>query len=199
MALIRSPVVFEARDHTIGVDTIEVSTVIYRPKADVYEFLVDFPRYAELSDHLRTVHQDGDGSTGTSYRLEFAWWKLTYTAHSTVTGLTPVERIDWQLTKDVDARGSWILESESAPEQRSDATRVRFLVHYDPQSVSAGTIDLPRFVSVSWVIERVKPLIRGEAKQIVSRLVTEIEGESRPIELEIHTNRGESGQTSGSP
>jgi len=194
-----SPTPFDERAHTTGVDTIEVSTVIYRSKADVYEFLVDFPRYAELSEHLRTVYQDGDGSTGTSYRLEFAWWKLTYTAHSAVTDLIPSERIDWQLTKDVDACGSWILESESAPEEHDAATRVRFVVHYDPQSVSSGVIDLPRFVSVSWVIERVKPLIRNEAERILKRLVKAIEGKPRPVELEIHANRGETDQTSGSP
>ncbi len=179
-------------------DTIEVSTVIYRPKADVYEFLVDFPRYAELSEYLRTVYQHGDGSTGTNYRLEFAWWKLTYTAHSTVTDLSPPERIDWQLTKDVEARGSWVLESESPTDEHDAATRVRFVVHYDPQSVSAGAIDLPRFVSVSWIIERVKPLIRNEAERIVKRLVTEIEGNSRPVDLEIHTDRSETNQTAES-
>lgn len=199
MALAVSPVPFDARAHNTGVDTIEVSTVVYRPKADVYDFLVDFPRYAELSEHLRTVLQNGDGSPGTTYRLEFAWWKLTYTAHSTVTDLMPPDRIDWRLTKDIDARGSWILESELPTEEHDAATRVRFVVHYDPQSVSAGAIDLPRFVSVSWVIERVKPLIRNEAERIVKRLVTEIEGKPRPVDLEIHTDRGETDQTSGSP
>jgi len=199
VALAVSPVPFGARAHNTGVDTIEVSTVIYRPKADVYEFLVDFPRYAELSEHLRTVHRNGDGSPGTTYRLEFAWWKLTYTARSTVTDLTPPDRIDWRLTKDIDARGSWILEPESSSGERDAATRIRFIVHYDPQSAGAGAIDLPRFVSLGWVIERVKPLIRDEAERIVERLVTEIEGDSRPVDLEIHTERGETGQTSGSP
>ncbi|QSG06626.1 type II toxin-antitoxin system RatA family toxin [Halapricum desulfuricans] len=172
-------------------DTIEVSTVVYRPKADVYEFLVDFPRYASLSKYLRDVRQDGDGSAGTRYRLHFAWWKLSYTAHSTVTGLDSPERIDWRLTKDLDARGSWVLESERPPEGRDTATRVQFLVHYDPHSAGKGTIDLPRFVSLNWVIEKARPLVRKEAERIVERLVTELEGESRPVELDIQTDAGD--------
>ncbi|MCU4718759.1 type II toxin-antitoxin system RatA family toxin [Halapricum hydrolyticum] len=178
-------------------DTIEVSTVVYRPKSDVYEFLVDFPRYAVLSEHLRDVRQDGDGSAGTSYRLHFAWWKLSYTAHSMVTDLDPPERIDWELTKDLDARGSWVLESGRPPEDRDDATRIRFVVHYDPHSAGKGTIDLPRFVSLGWVIEKVKPLVRREAERIVERLVAELEGESRAVELDIHTTPD--GSAPGSP
>lgn len=169
-------------------DTIEVSTVVYRPKADVYEFLVDFPRYAVLSEYLREVQQDGDGSAGTNYRLHFAWWKLSYTVHSEVTDLDSPERIDWELTRGLDARGSWVLESEAPPADRDVATRIRFLVRYDPHSASTERIDLPRFVSLNWVIAKARPLVRREAERIVERLVTELEGESRPVELEIHTN-----------
>ncbi|QSG09134.1 type II toxin-antitoxin system RatA family toxin [Halapricum desulfuricans] len=174
-------------------DTIEVSTVVYRSKADVYGFLVDFPRYASLSKYLRDVRQDGDGSAGTNYRLRFAWWKLSYTAHSTVTGLDPPDRIDWRLTKDLDARGAWVLESARPPDDRDAATRIRFLAHYDPHSAGKGTIDLPRFVSLNWVIEKARPLVRKEAERIVERLVTELEGESRQAELEIRTGTDHQG------
>lgn len=178
-------------------DTIEVSTVVYRPKVDVYEFLVDFPGYAVLSEHLRDVRQDGDGSAGTNYRLHFAWWRLSYTAHSVVTDLDPPERIDWELTKGLDAHGSWVLESEDPPEDRDAATRIRFVVHYDPHSAGKGTIDLPRFVSLNWVIEKAKPIIRKEAERIVEQLVAELEGKSRAVELDIHTSPDH--QASGSP
>lgn len=168
-------------------DTIEVSTVVFCPKEDVYVFLVDFPRYATLSDHLREVRQDGDGSPGTNYYLEFAWWKLSYTAHSTVTDVEPPDRIDWKLTKDLDAHGSWLLETEEPPGGEDAATRVRLVVHFDPNSATSGALDLPRFVSMSWVLGKVIPLVQGEAERVVRRLVSDLEGQSRPVDLDIHT------------
>ncbi|MFB6189006.1 MAG: type II toxin-antitoxin system RatA family toxin [Halapricum sp.] len=167
-------------------DTIEVSTVVFCPREEVYEFLVDFPRYANLSKHLREVRQDGDGSPGTRYALRFAWWKLSYTAHSRVTSVEPPDRIDWELTQDLDAHGSWLLEAEpDADEQPS--TRVRLVVEFDPHSAKSGALDLPRFVSLGWVIEKVIPLVQDEAERVVRRLVADLEGEPRPVELDIHT------------
>jgi len=59
------------------VDTVDVSTVVYLPPAEIYDFLVDFPRYADYSRHLEEVHRhNGDGSPGTRYDITFAWWKL---------------------------------------------------------------------------------------------------------------------------
>lgn len=169
-----------------AVDRLEVSTVVYCSKAEVYEFLLDFPRYTRLSKHLREVSQDGDGSPGTEYDLTFAWWKLTYTAHSRVTDVDPPDRIDWELTKDLDAQGCWLLEDEPDTD-REAATRVRLLVEFDPHSAKSDAIDLPRFVSLSWVIDKVRPLIQGEAERVVRRLVADLEGESRPVDLVIHT------------
>jgi hypothetical protein len=168
------------------VDRLEVSTVVYCSKAEVYEFLLDFPRYTRLSKHLREVSQNGDGSPGTEYDLTFAWWKLSYTAHSRVIDVDPPNRIDWELTKDLDAHGSWLLEDEPDTD-REVATRVRLHVEFDPHSAKPDAIDLPRFVSLSWVIGKVKPLIQQEAERVVRRLVTDLEGESRAVDLEIHT------------
>ena len=106
-------------------DRVEVSTVVYCSKAEVYEFLLDFPRYTRLSKHLREVTQDGDGSPGTEYDLTFAWWKLSYTAHSRVTDVDPPDRIDWELTQDLDAHGSWLLEDDPDADGHTDA-------HADP-------------------------------------------------------------------
>lgn len=168
-------------------DRVEVSTVVYLPPEPVYEFLVDFPRYATLSDHLREVRQRGDGTPGTRYHLHFAWWKLTYTAHSRVTDVDPPTRIEWELTKDLDAHGHWAVEPlDDPPDGHDAASRVRLVVLFDAHSAEAGALDLPRFVSLSWVIEKVKPLVRGEAESIVERLVTDLEGASREVELEIH-------------
>ncbi|MFB6129932.1 MAG: SRPBCC family protein [Salinigranum sp.] len=172
-------------------DEIVVSTVVYLPPEDIYEFLVEFPRYAKYSKHLEGVTRDGDGSPGTVYGLRFAWWKLTYTARSEVTDLEPPTRIDWRLVKDVDSRGRWLIEPlpelpADAPEDAERACRVYFMAAFDPDSVDDRAIDLPTFVSLEWVVEKVKPIVQREAERVVERFVRDIEGRSRRVELTIH-------------
>lgn len=169
-------------------DEVEVSTVVYVPPAEIYEFLLDFPGYAQYSEYLKEVRVDGDGSPGTRYALTFAWWKLTYTAHSEVTAVDAPTRIDWELTRDIDAKGHWRIEEvpDEAPADAETASRVRLCVEFDPDSASASGIDLPRLVSVSWVVEKVKPLVQEEAERVVERIVADIEGEPRPVELSVH-------------
>jgi len=170
------------------VDRVEVSTVVYLPPEEVYEFLLDFPGYADYSKYLTEVRQDGDGSLGTEYALEFAWWKLTYTARSEVTDVDRPTEIDWRLVKDLDATGCWLVEHEPelAPEDRDTASRVRFVVEFNPDSADDSAIDLPRLVSFDWVLEKVKPLVLEEAKRVVGRIVADIEGDPRDVELTIH-------------
>jgi uncharacterized membrane protein len=173
-----------------AVDELVVSTVIYLPREEVYDFLVDFPRYANYSKHLRDVERrGGDGSAGTRYALHFSWWKLNYTAVSEVTELVPPERIEWRTVDGFRARGRWRLESPDsppadAPDGVDETCRVLFEVSYDPRSAE-GNVDLPRFVSLGWVIDKVKPLISSEAERIVERVVEDIEGRERPVELTV--------------
>jgi len=171
------------------VDSVEVSTVVYLPPEEIYEFLLDFPRYAEYSEYLREVRRDGDGSPGTRYYLRFSWWKLSYTAHSEVTDVDPPHRIDWRIRKDIDARGYWEIEPEpeSAPDGEDTACRVRLRIQFRPESADAGSLNLPRFVSLDWVIGKVKPKIKQEAGRVVERIVADIEGESREVDLRIET------------
>jgi len=166
------------------VDAVEVTTTVYLPPEDVYEFLLDFPGYAEYSEYLTAVRQHGDGTPGTEYELDFAWWKLTYTARSRVTDVTPPNRIDWRIIKDLDAVGQWLVKSVAEGED-DPATRVTLRVEYAPESANGDALDLPRFVSVGWVVEKVKPKIQAEAERIVRRIVADLEGGSREVELEI--------------
>jgi uncharacterized membrane protein len=172
------------------VESVNVSTVVYLPPEEVYEFLLDFPRYARYSEYLQEVTADGDGGPGTRYDLTFGWWKLTYTAHSEVTAVEPPERIDWHLVEDIDAEGYWEIapEPESAPPEAETASRVRLAVAFDPDSADSGLVDLPAFVSVDWLVEKVKPKIRAEAEQVVERIVADLEGERRQVELTVHEN-----------
>lgn len=164
-------------------DTIEVSTDVYLTPEETYDFLVDFPRYARYSNHLRDVTEHGNGGVGTEYELVFAWWKLSYTVRSRVTDVDPPNRIDWELTSGLEATGAWLIELvDDEP-----TTRVRFRVNYDPDSADRSRIDLPRFVSLSWVIERVTPLVEREAERIVERVVADLEGDPREVELTVRT------------
>ncbi|MFB6196037.1 MAG: type II toxin-antitoxin system RatA family toxin [Haloplanus sp.] len=176
-------------------DRIHVSTVICLPATEVYDFLVDFPRYARYSEYLTDVTADGDGSPGTRYRLRFAWWKLTYTAHTEVTAVDPPNRIDWRVTKDIDARGDWRVEPldtvpPEVPDDEGPACRVHLEVAFDPDSVGGGVIDLPRFVSFDWVIEKLKPVLVEEAEGVVERIVADVEGRRRDVSLVVHDTPG---------
>jgi uncharacterized membrane protein len=171
------------------VERVEVSTVVYVPPEEVYEFLLAFRRYANYSEHLRSVRQFGDGGPGTEYELTFAWWKLTYTARSKVTEVDPPNRIEWGVTKDIDAAGRWLVEPlvDTDGEAEEVETEVTFVVEYAPGSTDDGIVDLPRFVSLGWVVEKIKPKIRAEAERIVRRVVADLEGEERDVELRIET------------
>jgi hypothetical protein len=173
-----------------AVDCVEVSTVVYVPQEEIYEFLLDFPRYAEYSDRLEEVRRHGgNGEPGTRYDITFAWWKLSYTAKSQVTEVDPPNRIDWRLTEDIDARGHWSVapEPESAPEPNRPASRVRLYVEFSPRSADKRSLELPRFVSFDWLLDKIKPKVTAEAERIVERIVADLEGEPRDVALDIHT------------
>jgi uncharacterized membrane protein len=175
------------RDEYRSVERVEVTTVVYADVDVVYDFLLDFPGYAAYSEHLRRVRQRGDGNPGTEYALEFAWWKIEYTANSKVTGVDRPRQIDWRITKDIDATGHWRVTETDPPAGESTATRVEFAVEYDPDSARVGSIDVPRFVSLSWIVEKVKPKIEAEATRIVERVVEDLEGSAREVELSVDT------------
>lgn len=170
-------------------DAVDVSTVVYLPPEQIYEFLLDFPRYARYSEHLDEVRRrGGDGSPGTRYDITFSWWRLSYTANSQVTDVEPPNRIDWRLIKDLDARGHWAVvpEPESAPNPDTPATRVRLYIEFAPGSADSGALGLPATVSLDWLIDRVKPKVLAEAERIVERIVADLEGESRDVSLDVH-------------
>jgi hypothetical protein len=173
------------------VDRIHVSTVVCLPPEEVYEFLVDFPRYARYSEYLTDVRAEGDGSPGTRYHLRFAWWKLSYTARTEVTDADPPTRFDWQVLGDLDARGYWRVEPletvpSGLPADADTACRVHLNVVFDANSVGGGTLDLPRFVSLDWVVEKVKPILVEEAERVVERIVADLEGRRRAVDLVVH-------------
>jgi len=187
------------------VDELVVSTVVYESPETVYDFLLDFPRYGRYSEYLEGVTTlTGDGGPGTKYELRFAWWKLTYTTRSAVTGVDRPNRIDWRVIKDIDAHGCWRVEPIDDPARAADGgdtdeageaddgadevCEVAFEVRFDPGSADSGVLNLPRFVSMDWVLKKTIPLIRDEAERVVERAVADLEGDRRSIDLTVRTD-----------
>jgi hypothetical protein len=172
------------------VDRIALSTVFFAPREAVFEALLDFPRYPRYTEYLERVAADGDGGPGTRYRLEFSWWKLGYVVHSEVTAVEAPARIDWRITRHLDAEGSWTTAPADlpadAPADATAATRVDFEVRFDPHSARRDAVSLPRFVSLGRVIEMVRPKIVEEAERVVERAVADVEGRRRDVEIVYH-------------
>ena len=187
-------------------DRIRLSTVIYRPPADVFPYLRDFTRYPRYAKHLESVTADGDGGAGTRYALHLSWWKLSYTARSEVTEISDPTSLRWRLIKDIEAAGEWRVETapdvqvpadarvaagddsdaRTGDEGTASASRVYFEALYDPHSASKDVVSLPRFVSWGWVIDKLRPRLMEEARRVLERLVEDIEGVRRPVELTVH-------------
>lgn len=162
-------------------NTLEVSTTVQVPSAEAYEFLLDFPGYARYSEHLDSVVQQGDGGPGTEYDLTFEWWKLTHTVRSRVTGTDPSSEIRWEVLGDLDAEGRWTVE------ECPDGARVSLVVTYDPDSAHAGLLDLPALVSLDWVVDSVVDIVVAEGEQVVERVVADLEGQRRSVDLAVQT------------
>jgi hypothetical protein len=166
---------------------LDVSTVVHLPPEPVYEFLVDFPRYGDYSEYLEEIRREGNGGPGTAYDITVTWWQLRGTVRSEVTAVDPPERIDWQVTDLVDAHGAWELTAvpDRAPPAADGATVVTLAVRYDPDSVGTGGLDLPGFLPLDAVVGRVGPAVTAEAEATVERVVADLEGAPRDVELVV--------------
>lgn len=168
--------------------TLEARTTVHREPEAVFDALLDLRRYESYSDHLARVTREGDGGVGTEYRLRFEWWLVAYTVRSRVTAVERPERLDFEVTKGIRADGSWHVEPAEEPGPDGvdgPATRVRFVVKYDPDSVAGSAVSLPALASLSWVVERVAPLVEREAERVVERVVVDLEGRPRAVDLEV--------------
>lgn len=175
-------------DNQYRVETVEASTLIYLSPEEVYESLVDFQQFDKYSKYVTDISRQGDGTPGTEYDITFSWWKITHTARSEVTDVDPPNRIDWELAKSLDAHGYWEVEHvpEEAPDGRPDASRVWFHVDFDPNSADEDSLNIPGFVPLDRIIDRVKPKIETVARRVIQRMVTDLEGEERSVELNVH-------------
>lgn len=175
-------------------DRLVVSTDVYADPEAVCEFLLEFPRYERYTEYLDSVERTaGDGGAGSRYAMRFSWWKLAYTARSEVTEVDPPRRIDWRVTKDIDAHGAWRIDPldtlpADAPADAEAGCEVTFEVRFDAESADASAVSLPAMVSFGWVLDRVKPLVREEAERVVKRAVRDLEGRERSVRLDVDTD-----------
>jgi len=143
---------------------------------------------------MREVNQTGDGLEGTEYEIKFAWWKLNYTTRTEVTNVSEPSEINWSVKKDINANGSWVIEESDRepPEGKEHVTNVSLIIEYDARSVDSDTIDLPRLVSLDWVIKKVTPKVAEEGERVVERIVADLEGDARDVELDVTYKNSES-------
>jgi hypothetical protein len=174
------------------VQRLEVATDVFAEPEPVYDLLRSFTGYANYSEHLDDVVRHGDGGPGTEYDIALSWWRLSHTVRSEVTGVDPPNVVDWRLVSALDAHGSWLIDPATdtlsdaePPADGGPVTRVRFVVEYDPGSVDADVLGLSRLVPMDTVIEKAKPKLREEVTAIVERVVEDLEGKPRPVDLEV--------------
>lgn len=173
-------------------ERLVVDTVVYCPAEEAYEFLLDFPGYANYSQYLESVAELDGGGDNARYALRFSWWKLSYTARSEVTETVRPERIEWRVLGKFEAGGRWIVETldelpDDAPDWAEQASRITFQVEYDADTAHSGMLDLPMFISLDHVVNKAKPLVEKEAQRVVERAVADLEGSRRPISITLET------------
>ena len=61
-------------------------------------------------------------------------------------------------------------------------------IRYAPDSANGNALNLPRFVSLDWVVDKITPKVKSEAERVVRRIVADLEGDHRSVELEIETS-----------
>jgi ribosome-associated toxin RatA of RatAB toxin-antitoxin module len=171
------------------VDALELSTVVYAPPSDVYDFLREFTAYEQYSDYVQRVRRSGDGGVGSAYEITVQWWRLSYTVTPRVTALDPPHRIDWRVVDRVEAEGYWAVEplpDDEVPDDRDCATRARLRIEFVQSSLSNGVSGLPPLVPFDRILQRVTPVAKREIDAVFRRAVADLEGDEREVEVEYH-------------
>lgn len=165
-------------------EQLEATATVHAPPPEVFELLADFPSYVEYTDYLEAVEATGSGDAGTEYTMHFAWWRVEYSVRSVVTDLDPPRRIEFELVEGLEAEGAWEIAAREAAPEVSD---IRFVIRYDPGTIGGDAVSLPSLISLGTVIDRAKPYLLSEAEGVLERIVEELEGEPRSVEVTLRT------------
>lgn len=180
-------------------DAFKANTTVFSPIEDVYEFLGDFRSYTEYTEYVDEIRRRGDGTVGTIYDITFRKRilaiPLSYTARSRVTALDRPTSIEWEIIKDLRANGEWALEvvdeadldvsRPSYVDPDVPATRVTIGVELNPKTIDRSAIPVPLTKSVEWLVSKVYPFIVDEARRVLSRVVTDLEGRTREPNIQF--------------
>jgi len=163
------------------VTVLDVSTTVDVPPAEAYEFVLDFEGHSDYSEHVDDVVRRGDGGVGTRFDVELSWWKLSYTFPTEVTDLEAPNRIDWRTPNGLHARGAWLFEPGDGGADRE--TEVTLRARYDRSR--SRLPPTPPLVSFDDVLDRLKPIVRREARRVFEHAVADLEGERRRVDLDV--------------
>lgn len=197
--------------------SLAVVTTLHAAPDAVFDVLADFESYPQYTEYLTAASrlEAGDpDDVGALFGMRFSWWRITYTARSRVTAVERPARIEWELVGGPTATGVWRVEPveperesadghgddggaddrhADAPDDAGDppptapSSRVVCAIRYDPTSVSAGDLGLPRLVSLDWVVEKARPLVEEEAVGVLERVARDIEGEPRAVDVSVES------------
>lgn len=188
------------------VTVIEVSTTVDVPPGEAYAFVLDFEGHSDYSEYVEDVVRRGDGGEGTRFDIELSWWQLSYTFPTQVTGLDEPTRIGWRTPNGLHATGDWRFEPVDAstdgdvsvddPAESTDGsreaadggvererTRVTLRAEYDRSHSRLPST--PPLVSFDDVLQRLKPVVRREARRVFEHAVADLEGERRRVTLDV--------------
>lgn len=167
------------------VHRLALATDVYVPPERAYEFLLDFPNYPRYTDVLEEVRRDGSGDVGTEYHFDVAWWRISRTVRSRVTGLEPPRRIEWRLLGDLAVQGRWHVDPPTGEDSVDAPTRVRLTAEYDPAGSRLAGIGGSALLSSTRVRRTLAKRLRGDAESLLERIVADLEGSPRPVDLEV--------------
>lgn len=151
--------------------------------ATVFDALQDFESFQEYSDGVRIAGR-GDGSEGTRYYIQFKQRILDiparYEARARVTGFDEPNRVDWEVTKDLDMWGSWAVDA--ADDGGSVAT---LEVNMNLDNSDLGALPAPGGATANDILDALWPMLFDEGEGLLEELTEDIEGTRRTPDIVI--------------
>lgn len=163
---------------SVPVKVVEVSRTVTRSPSPVFEYLLDFKRYAGYSTYLTDVSKVSGGGDGTTqYEVTAAWRGIGGTVTTELTGVTPPERIEWRLADSRAAGGAWTVENTETAHATAPASLMTLEIRFDPGALGGTAISLPGFLPVDRLLGRLGPTVEAEAANVVERIVADLEND----------------------
>ena len=183
--------------------TIEVWADASVDPVVAYEYLLDFTNYAEYCRYVNGVDVDSDGSSaeaapptgaGTTYTIRLGWWRISVDLRAEVSQVEHPRTIQWRVLSDVDAHGRWEVHP---PDSADGPVGLRFVASYDSAALERTNLDLPRFVPMARVIDKLMPLMMETGCDVLEQIVWDLEATRRSVNVRVRTSEGSHFRRSG--